>query len=394
MLRVNKRGYYGRYGGRFVPETVVTALQELEAEFSRARGNREFKREFQALLRDFSGRPTSLYFAENLSRAWGAQVFLKREDLNHTGAHKINNTIGQALLAKRMGKKRVVAETGAGQHGTATAASCARMGLDCTVYMGQVDARRQRPNLLRMHMLGAKVVEVSDGTATLKDATTAAIQDWVTNVRNTYYLIGSTVGPHPFPEMVRFFQSVIGRETRQQIRKVTGRLPDYIIACVGGGSNAIGIFDFFLDDDSVKLIGVEAAGDGLSSGRHAATLKKGSPGVLHGAHSYLLQDSDGQVLLTETASAGLDYPGVGPIHSYLKDSGRVEYRAMPDRAAIAAFKELCRLEGIIPALESSFALAEAKRVCRKCHPDNIVIVNLSGRGDKDLATIGQYEKND
>jgi tryptophan synthase beta chain len=393
VLRVDKSGYYGDYGGRFVPETLMPALMELETAFNKCWKDRKFRTELDSLLRDYSGRPTPLYHAQNLSSRWGAQVFLKREDLNHTGAHKINNTLGQALLAKYLGKKRIIAETGAGQHGTATAAACALMGLRCVVYMGKIDAERQHPNLLRMRMLGAEVIEIDQGTGTLKEATTAAIQDWVTNVRNTHYIIGSTVGPHPFPEIVRKFQSVIGRETKKQIKNQAGRLPDYIVACVGGGSNSIGIFDAFLKDTDVHLIGVESAGEGLSSGKHAATLKKGSPGVLHGSLSYLLQDRDGQILLTETVSAGLDYPGVGPVHSFLKDQQRVKYDTVTDREAVAAFGELCRFEGIIPALESSFALAHARKISRKANRKTIIIVNLSGRGDKDLESISHYEKN-
>jgi tryptophan synthase beta chain len=393
VFRVDKSGYYGEYGGRFVPETLMPALLELEVAFHDCWKNRKFRAEFDSLLRDYSGRPMPLYHAQSLSNRWGAQVFLKREDLNHTGAHKINNTIGQALLAKYLGKKRIIAETGAGQHGTATAAACALMGMKCVVYMGKIDAERQHPNLLRMRMLGAEVVEIDQGSGTLKDATTAAIQDWVTNVRNTHYVIGSTVGPYPFPEIVRRFQSVIGRETKKQIKNQAGRLPDYVVACVGGGSNSIGIFDAFLKDTDVRLIGVESAGEGLSSGKHAATLKKGSPGVLHGSLSYLLQDRDGQILLTETISAGLDYPGVGPVHSFLKDQQRVKYDTVTDREAVAAFGELCRFEGIIPALESSFALAQARKIARKANRKNIVIVNLSGRGDKDLESISYYEKN-
>ncbi len=392
MFRVDKSGYYGEYGGRFVPETLMPALMELEAAFNKCWKDRKFRTELDSLLHDYSGRPTPLYHAQYLSERWGAQVYLKREDLNHTGAHKINNTLGQALLAKYLGKKRIIAETGAGQHGTATAAACALMGMKCVVYMGKVDAERQHPNLLRMRMLGSEVIEIDQGTGTLKDATTAAIQDWVTNVRNTHYIIGSTVGPHPFPEIVRKFQSVIGKETKKQIRKQVGRLPDYIVACVGGGSNSIGIFDAFLKDTDVHLIGVESAGEGLSSGKHAATLKRGSPGVLHGSLSYLLQDRDGQILLTETISAGLDYPGVGPVHSFLKDQQRVKYNTVTDREAVAAFGELCRCEGIIPALESSFALAHARKISRKANRKTIVIVNLSGRGDKDLESISHYDQ--
>jgi tryptophan synthase beta chain len=393
LLKASKSGYYGRFGGRFVPETLMPALMELEESFRKSWKDPRFRADFKSLLHDYNGRPTPLYPARNLSKDWGVKVYLKREDLNHTGAHKINNTIGQALLAKRMHKKRIVAETGAGQHGTATAAACALMGMHCTIYMGRVDAERQRPNLLRMRTLGAEVIEVDSGTATLKDATTAAIQDWVTNVRSSHYIIGSTVGPHPFPEIVRKFQTVIGAEARKQIMKTEGRLPDVVVACVGGGSNAIGIFDAFLDDVDVKLVGVESAGHGLRTGEHAATLTKGSPGVLHGSFSYLLQDSDGQILLTETVSAGLDYPGVGPVHSYLKEIGRVDYTSIADGQAMKSFRELSRREGIIPALESSFALAAAKRLARKSKDMSIIIVNLSGRGDKDLDSVNAYENH-
>jgi tryptophan synthase beta chain len=394
MLRVDRRGRYGEYGGRFVPETLMPALLDLESEFNKAWRDTRFRSELSALLRDYSGRPTPLFFARRLSKRWGANVFMKREDLNHTGAHKINNTIGQALLASRIGKKRVIAETGAGQHGTATASACALLGLQCTVYMGKHDAARQRPNLLRMRMLGAEVIEVTDGSGTLKDATTAAIQDWVTNVRSTHYIIGSTVGPHPYPEIVRRFQSVIGIEARKQIRSKIGRLPAYVVACVGGGSNAIGIFDAFLNDSGVRLVGVESAGDGLRSGRHAATLSKGQPGVLHGSYSYLLQDNDGQILPTHTISAGLDYPGVGPVHSHLKESGRAEYVSTNDKEAVAAFIDTCELEGIIPALESCFALAHVKKLGKSEGNGANVLVNLSGRGDKDLESIGSLVAKD
>ena len=386
------KGYYGAYGGRFVPETLVAALDEVESAFLAARKDRKFAQQLAQLLRDFGGRPTPLYPAENLTHNWkGARIFLKREDLNHTGAHKINNCLGQALLAKRIGKKRVVAETGAGQHGTATAAACAMLGLECVVYMGSHDARRQSPNVQRMKLLGAEVREVSAGLATLKEATSEAIRDWVTNVRTTHYIIGSTVGPHPYPQIVREFQAVIGKETRAQCLKLTKRLPDHVVACIGGGSNAMGIFSAFLNDKKVNLIGVESAGKALTPGMHAAPLAKGSPGVLHGAFSYLLHDGDGQVELTETISAGLDYPGVGPEHAFLKDSGRVEYVTALDREAIAAFKELCRTEGIIPALESSFALAHARKLAAKAGKGKIIIVNLSGRGDKDMASVKEYD---
>ena len=394
MLAKLRKGYYGRYGGRFVPETLVAALDEVERAFAQAQRDRSFKSQLDQLLRDFGGRPTPLYPAENLTRLWkGARIFLKREDLNHTGAHKINNCLGQALLAKRIGKKRIVAETGAGQHGTATAAACAMLGLECVVYMGSHDAKRQSPNVQRMKLLGAEVREVSAGLATLKEATSEAIRDWVTNVGSTHYIIGSTVGPHPYPKIVREFQSVIGKETRAQSLKSTGKLPDHVVACIGGGSNAMGIFSALLNDKNVSLIGVESAGQALKPGQHAAPLAKGTPGVLHGALSYLLQDGDGQIELTETISAGLDYPGVGPEHAFLKDSGRVKYVTALDREAVSAFKELCRHEGIIPALESSFALAYARKLARKIGHKKTIIVNLSGRGDKDMGSVKEYDDN-
>lgn len=394
MLAKPRQGYYGRFGGRFVPETLVAALDEVERAFAQAQRDRQFKSQLDQLLRDFGGRPTPLYPAENLTRLWkGARIFLKREDLNHTGAHKINNCLGQALLAKRIGKKRIVAETGAGQHGTATAAACAMLGLECVVYMGSHDAKRQSPNVQRMILLGAKVREVSAGLATLKEATSEAIRDWVTNVGTTHYIIGSTVGPHPYPQIVREFQSVIGKETRAQSLRSIGRLPDYVVACIGGGSNAMGIFAAFLKEKGVSLYGVESAGIALKPGQHAAPLAKGTPGVLHGALSYLLQDSDGQVELTETISAGLDYPGVGPEHAFLKDSGRVKYVTALDREAVSAFKELCRHEGIIPALESSFALAYARKLARRVGNKKTIIVNLSGRGDKDMCSVKEYDDN-
>ena len=389
----DKRGYYGAYGGRFVPETLMAGLLELEQCFTMAAKDKAFKQELNQLLRDFGGRPTPLYYAANLTEKWGgARIFLKREDLNHTGAHKINNTIGQLLLAKRLKKKRIVAETGAGQHGTATAATCAMMGMKCVVYMGTHDLKRQYPNVMRMRYLGAEVREVTAGLGTLKEATSEAIRDWVTNVRDTHYVIGSTVGPHPYPLIVREFQSVIGRETKEQILRCEKRLPDYIVACIGGGSNSLGIFAPFLGDKKVQLIGVESAGKALKPGMHAAPLAKGRPGVLHGSRTYLLQDKEGQIQLTETISAGLDYPGVGPEHSYLKDSGRVKYTTALDREAIAAFKELCHLEGIIPALESSFALAYSRKLARKLTRNNIIVVNLSGRGDKDMQSVIDYEQ--
>jgi len=387
------KGYYGNYGGRFVPETLVAALDELEQCFRVARKERRFADELANLLRDFGGRPTPLYLARNLTSRWeGAKIYLKREDLNHTGAHKINNTLGQALLAKRLGKTRIVAETGAGQHGTATAAACAMMGLKCVVYMGSHDARRQQPNVLRMKYLGAEVREVKAGLATLKEATSEAIRDWVSNIGDTHYIIGSAVGPHPYPEIVKNFQSVIGHETRKQIKKCEGRLPNYVVACIGGGSNAIGIFSSFIKDSKVKLIGVESAGNRLEPGEHAAPLAKGSPGVLHGSRTYILQDGDGQIELTTTISAGLDYPGVGPEHSYLKDSGRVQYRTARDKEAVTAFREMCQHEGIIPALESSFALAYAKKLARATRKNQIIVVNLSGRGDKDMQSVIEYEQ--
>ncbi len=366
----------------------MAALLELEDEYARARRDRSFRAELNRLLRDYVGRETPLYRADRLARAWGGpRVYLKREDLNHTGAHKINNCLGQALLARRMGKKRLIAETGAGQHGVAVATVAALFGMKCTVYMGTEDMRRQVPNVQRMNLLGAEVAPVDSGSATLKDATNEALRDWVTTVRTTHYIIGSTVGPHPFPMIVRDFQSVIGREARRQVKKLEGGLPDVIVACVGGGSNAMGIFFPFFKDPHVRLVGVESAGDGLSSGRHAATLKKGRPGVLHGSFSYLLQDSHGQVATTHTISAGLDYPGVGPEHSYLRRTGRVEYTTARDGEALAAFQELSMLEGIIPALESAFALAAARELARTMSGGEVMIINLSGRGDKDLASV-------
>jgi len=380
-------GRFGVYGGQFVPETVMPALEELKREFKKAMADPAFKKELDYYLKDYAGRPTPLYHAAKISAKWGgAAVYLKREDLNHTGAHKINNALGQALLVKRMGKKRVVAETGAGQHGVAVATAAALFGFDCTVYMGAEDIKRQKLNVFRMEILGAKVAEVTSGSQTLKDATNEAIRDWVTNVEDTHYIIGSVVGPHPYPLMVREFQSVIGRECRAQILEKEGRLPAAVIACVGGGSNAAGIFYPFLDDP-VRLIGVEAAGKGIASGYHAASLSAGRPGVLHGAFSYLLQDEEGQIKLAHSISAGLDYPGVGPEHSYLKDNGRVEYDAVTDKEAIEAFFELTREEGIIPALESAHALAYAPKIAKELGKGEILIINLSGRGDKDVDIV-------
>ena len=381
----SKLGYFGKFGGRYVPETVMSALLELEKEYNIARKDKQFLDELDYLRQSYSGRPTPLYYAERLSKKWGgASIYLKREDLNHTGAHKINNCLGQGLLAKKMGKKRVIAETGAGQHGVAVATVACLFDLQCAVYMGGEDIERQASNVNRMKLLGAKVVSVNSGSRTLKDATTQAIREWVTNVNDSHYIIGSTVGPHPYPLLVRDFQSVIGKETKRQIRKITGRLPDIVIACVGGGSNALGMFYPFINNKEVELIGVESAGKGITTDYHAATLSKGKPGILHGSLSYLLQDSYGQIQNSYSISAGLDYPGVGPEHSHLKERGRVKYKAVNDNQALAAFFELTKTEGIIPALESSFALAYAKRITRKMTADKIIVVNLSGRGDKDL----------
>ncbi len=379
-------GRFGAYGGRYVAETLVPALEELERAYAEARADRSFDAERHALLASYVGRPTPLYHAKRLSDAIGANVWLKREDLCHTGAHKINNTIGQVLLAKRMGKKRVIAETGAGQHGVATATACALLGIACEVFMGEEDVRRQAPNVGRMHLLGAQVHTVTSGSRTLKDAMNEAMRDWVTNVASTYYCVGSAAGPHPYPTIVRDFQEVIGREAREQILAATKRLPDAVIACVGGGSNAIGIFVGFLRDAGVRLIGVEAAGDGLATGRHAASLTAGKVGVLHGAKTYVLQDDDGQIAIAHSISAGLDYPGVGPEHAWLRDSGRAQYIAVEDRQAIVGFHKLARTEGILCALESAHAIAALERVGRE-HPGGNLVVCLSGRGDKDLATL-------
>jgi tryptophan synthase beta chain len=380
-------GRFGPYGGRYVPETLIAALDELAALYDAARTDPTFWSELDRLLAEFVGRPSPLTEAPRLSAEVGARVVLKREDLNHTGAHKINNTIGQALLALRMGKRRIIAETGAGQHGVATATVCARFGLECVVYMGAEDVDRQRLNVYRMQLLGATVVPVESGTRTLKDATNEALRDWVTNVPTTHYIIGSVVGPDPFPRMVRDFQSVIGREAREQVLARYGKLPYSVVACVGGGSNAMGIFSGFLDDPTVRLVGVEAAGAGLGSGQHSASLSAGTPGVLHGSLSYLLQDQDGQVLPAHSISAGLDYPGVGPEHSYLRDSGRVSYETATDSEALDAFQSLCRLEGIIPALETAHALAWVRRAAGTFPSDATVLVCLSGRGDKDVAHV-------
>jgi tryptophan synthase beta chain len=381
-------GHFGPYGGSFVSETLVHALDELKAAYAHYRTDPAFIAEFKHELKHFVGRPSPVYHAERLSREiGGAQIHLKREDLNHTGAHKVNNTIGQALLARRMGKPRVIAETGAGQHGVATATICARYGLECVVYMGSEDVKRQSPNVYRMHLLGAKLVPVESGSKTLKDALNEALRDWVTNVENTFYIIGTVAGPAPYPEMVRDFQSVIGEECLTQMPESIGRQPDAVIACVGGGSNAMGIFYPYISHEDVRLIGVEAAGLGLDSGKHAASLSAGSPGVLHGNRTYLLQDENGQITETHSISAGLDYPGVGPEHAYLKDIGRAEYVGITDDEALAAFHRLCRTEGIIPALESSHAVAYAMKLAATMRPDQHLLVNLSGRGDKDINTV-------
>jgi tryptophan synthase beta chain len=387
-LLPNEKGYFGDYGGRFVPETLIPVLDELTQAWNLARTDTDFWADFNSLSKDYSGRPTALYFAARLTKyCGGARIFLKREDLAHTGAHKINNALGQGLLAKRLNKHRIIAETGAGQHGVATAAVCAMLGMKCIVYMGEEDVQRQSLNVFRMKLMDAEVRPVSSGSRTLKDAINEAIRDWVTNARDTYYLIGSVVGPHPYPMMVRDFQSVIGKETREQIREQAGRLPDYIIACVGGGSNSIGIFHPFVNDPEVNLIGVEAGGKGLETGKHAATISAGTTGILHGAKSYVLQDGNGQIMETHSISAGLDYPGVGPEHSYLKDTGRAEYVTINDAEALEGFKLLCRIEGITPALESAHAVAYATKLAGQLSEDKIIVINLSGRGDKDMSIV-------
>jgi len=385
----DQEGRFGSFGGRFVPETLMSALEELEKAYSAAHQDKGFHAEMESLNQNFAGRPTALHFAANLTRqCGGARIYLKREDLAHTGAHKINNALGQALLAKHMGKERVIAETGAGQHGVATATVCAMMGLECIVYMGTEDMKRQSPNVFRMRLLGAEVRPVKSGSRTLKDAINEAIRDWVTNVETTHYLLGSAVGPHPYPMMVRDFQSVIGQEARSQMLEAEGRLPDYVVACVGGGSNAIGMFFPFVGDEGVRLVGVEAGGEGVGD-RHAASLTAGRPGVLHGSMSYLLQDQQGQVLETHSISAGLDYPGVGPEHSYLKESGRAEYLAVDDAQALEGFHLLCRTEGIIPALEPAHAIYHAAQLAPQLSQDQIVLVCLSGRGDKDIHVVAE-----
>ena len=382
------RGRFGEFGGKFVPATLMAALEELEDAYAGARADEEFQQGLSSLLHHYAGRPTALYYAENLTRhCGGARIYLKREDLAHTGAHKINNALGQALLAKHMGKERIIAETGAGQHGVATATVCAMLGLQCVVYMGAEDIRRQALNVFRMRLLEAEVIAVESGTRTLKDAINEAIRDWVTNVETTHYLIGSAVGPHPYPMLVRDFQSVISREARAQILEAEGRLPDYVVACVGGGSNAIGTFYEFIGDEEVSLVGVEAGGDGVETGRHSATLSAGRPGVLHGSMSYLLQDPHGQVHETHSISAGLDYPGVGPEHSYLKDAHRAEYTSVTDEQALEGFHLLSRTEGIIPALEPSHAVYHVSEMARGLSPDQVILMCLSGRGDKDVPTV-------
>ena len=386
----DESGHFGSFGGRYVAETLMPLLLALERAWQAAKGDPEFQSDLTALLQNYAGRPSPLYFAERLTRhLGGAKIYFKREDLNHTGAHKINNCIGQVLLARRMGKTRIIAETGAGQHGVATATVAARFGLPCVVYMGEVDMDRQRPNVFRMNLLGAEVRGVASGSRTLKDAMNEALRDWVANVEDTFYIIGSAAGPHPYPAMVRDFQIVIGEETRAQMMAAEGRLPDLLIACVGGGSNAIGLFHPFLDDREVGITGVEAAGEGVETRHHAATLSKGSPGVLHGARSYLLQDSDGQVLEAHSISAGLDYPGVGPEHSWLRESGRVNYVSVTDREALDAFQLTCRLEGIIPALESAHAVAQVIKMAPAMPPDRLIVAGLSGRGDKDVFTVAK-----
>jgi len=385
----DERGQFGQFGGRYVSETLMPLILDLEREYRAARQDRAFQAEFDDLMKNYVGRPSPLYFAERLTaHLGGAKIYLKREELNHTGAHKINNCIGQILLARRMGKTRIIAETGAGQHGVATATVAARFGLPCTIFMGAVDVERQQPNVFRMKLLGAEVNAVTSGSQTLKDAMNEALRDWVANVHDTFYIIGTAAGPHPYPELVRDFQSVIGTETREQILAAEGRLPDLLVAAVGGGSNAIGMFHPFLDDPEVRMVGVEAAGEGLE-GKHAASLAGGSPGVLHGNRTYLLQDEDGQITEAHSISAGLDYPGIGPEHSWLHDIGRVEYHPVTDLEALDSFQRLARLEGIIPALESAHALAAVEKIAPAMRPDQLLVVNVSGRGDKDIFTVAK-----
>ena len=388
----DQNGHFGRFGGRFVSETLMAALDELDVMYRRLKDDPQFQADFDYDLAHYVGRPSPLYLAERWTQQLGgARIWLKREDLNHTGAHKVNNTIGQALLAKHMGKKRVIAETGAGQHGVASATVAARLGLECHVFMGEEDIRRQRLNVYRMKLLGANVVPVTSGSRTLKDAMNEAMRDWVTNVDDTFYIIGTVAGPHPYPMLVRDFQSVIGREARAQCLKQAGKLPDALVACVGGGSNAIGLFHPFLDDRDVAMYGVEAGGDGIDTGRHAAPLSAGRPGVLHGNRTYLMEDDNGQIIETHSVSAGLDYPGVGPEHSWLKDIGRVHYVSADDNEALAAFRELTRIEGIMPALESAHALAYARKLAPQMDADQDIVINLSGRGDKDILTVAEID---
>lgn len=389
MERMNER-YYGEFGGQYVSESLMNTLEELDKAYEEAIHDEEFIKEYNYYLKQYVGRENPLYYAENLSKAYGTKIYLKREDLNHTGAHKINNVIGQILLAKRMGKTKVIAETGAGQHGVATATGAALFGMECTVYMGAEDIKRQALNVFRMEMLGAKVVSVTSGSNTLKDATNEAIRTWAKTAEDTFYIIGSAVGPYPYPKMVKEFQSVISRESKKQILEAEGRLPDVVMACVGGGSNSIGMFADFIEEPSVKLIGVEAAGLGIETGKHASAMAFGQPGTLHGMRSYLLQDEDGNIELAHSISAGLDYPGVGPEHAYLRDTGRAEYVAITDAEAMDALQELCKLEGIIPAIESAHAIAYAKKQAKKMKEDDIMIVCLSGRGDKDVHTVADY----
>jgi len=389
------RGHFGPYGGSFVSETLTHAINELREAYAKYQHDPEFLAEFRTELAHFVGRPSPIYHAARMSREMGgAQIYLKREDLNHTGAHKVNNTIGQAMLARRMGKPRVIAETGAGQHGVATATICARYGLECVVYMGSEDVKRQSPNVYRMKLLGATLVPVESGSKTLKDALNEAMRDWVTNVENTFYIIGTVAGPHPYPMMVRDFQSVIGEECLTQMPQLTGRQPDVVLACVGGGSNAMGIFHPYIPHRGTRLIGVEAAGEGLDSGKHSASLQRGSPGVLHGNRTYILQDDNGQITETHSVSAGLDYPGVGPEHAWLKDIGRAEYVGVTDREALDAFHYLCRTEGIIAALESSHAVAYAMKLAKTMRSDQSILINLSGRGDKDIGTVADLSQAD
>ncbi len=389
-MKKNNERYFGEFGGQFVSESLMNVLEELDQVYEEAIHDEEFLKQYDYYMKQYVGRENPLYFAENLSRAYGTKIYLKREDLNHTGAHKINNVIGQIMLAKRMGKKKVIAETGAGQHGVATATGAALFGMECTVYMGEEDMARQELNVFRMEMLGAKVECVKSGSCTLKDATNEAIRTWAKTAEDTFYVIGSAVGPYPYPKIVKEFQSIISRESKRQILEAEGRLPDVVMACVGGGSNSIGMFADFIEETSVKLIGVEAAGLGIETGKHASAMALGKPGTLHGMRSYLLQDGDGNIQIAHSISAGLDYPGVGPEHAYLKDSGRAEYVSITDQEAMEALQELCRMEGIIPAIESAHAIAYAKKQAKKMQVEDIMIVCLSGRGDKDVHTVADY----